>query len=324
MVTPTHIVLDSGAAGRARTRVVSAAVDRLGDELAPRPGGVRDRVRPGEAVRDRTGRYARVIVVGRHEYGDAETRRFVDRLRSRIVPAAQIPAGLGVYAGGAPAQGADFLTQSYDAFPWLVGGVLALTFLILMRAFRSIVLPLKAVAVNALSTAAIYGLLVVVFRWGVGAQLFGLPHRSELDGMDPDLPVRDPVRAVDGLRGLLVSRMREAWDETEDNDRAVAYGLERTGRIITAAALIMCAAFLGSPRRVVALQEFGVGLALAVLIDATIVRALLVPSAIALIGAAAGGCRAACNGCCGSDSRGREAPATPPSPFPEIRRSACR
>jgi RND superfamily putative drug exporter len=240
---------------------------------------------PASPYVDPTGQYARVIVVGRHEYGDTATRRFIDRLRSRIIPAARVPAGIRVSEGGAPAQGVDFLTQSYDVFPWLVGGVLALTLLILMRAFRSIVLPLKAVVVNVLSTAAVYGLLVVIFRWGVGAYLFGLPQRSELDGWIPIFLFAVMFGLSMDYEVFLVSRMRETWDETGDNERAVAHGLERTGRIITAAALIMCAAFLGfAAGQVVALQEFGVGLALGVLIDATIVRALLVPSAITLIG----------------------------------------
>jgi uncharacterized membrane protein YdfJ with MMPL/SSD domain len=285
VVTPTHIVLDAGAAGKARTPSISAAVDRLGDEVARDPEAYVIASGPSRPYVDSTGRYARVIVVGRHEYGNPETRRFVDRLRSRIVPAAKVPPGVGVYAGGAPAQGADFLTQSYDAFPWVVAGVLLLTFLILMRAFRSLVLPLKAVVVNVLSVAAVYGLLVVFFRWGVGAYLFGLPQRTELEGWIPIFLFAVLFGLSMDYEVFLVSRMREKWDETADNARAIADGLERTGRIITAAALIMCAAFLGfAVGRVVALQEFGVGLALAVLIDATIVRALLVPSAMALLG----------------------------------------
>jgi RND superfamily putative drug exporter len=285
VVTPTHIVLDAGAAGKARTRRISAAVDDLGDQLALDPEAYVIASGPSPPYVDPTGRYARVIVVGRHEYGDPETRRFVHRLRSRIVPAARIPAGVRVYAGGAPAQGADFLTQSYDTFPWVVAGVLLLTFLILMRAFRSLVLPLKAVVVNVLSAAAVYGLMVVTFRWGLGADLFGLPQPSELEGWIPIFLFAVLFGLSMDYEVFLVSRMRETWDETGDNARAVANGLERTGRIITAAALIMCAAFLGfAAGRVVALQEFGVGLALAVLIDATIVRALLVPAVMALLG----------------------------------------
>jgi RND superfamily putative drug exporter len=285
VVTPTHVVLDAGAPGAAGTRSVRAAVDRIGDELARDPEAYVIASGPSRPYVDPTGRYTRVIVVGRHEYGDPHTRWFVDRLRSRIVPAANVPAAVGVYVGGAPAQGADFLTRSYEAFPWVVVATLVLTFLILMRAFRSLVLPLKAVAVNVLSTAAVYGLMVVFFRWGLGAYLFGLPQRSELEGWIPIFLFAVLFGLSMDYEVFLVSRIREKWDETGDNSGAIAYGLERTGRIITAAALIMCAAFLGfAAGRVVALQEFGLGLALAVLIDATVVRALLVPSLMALLG----------------------------------------
>jgi putative drug exporter of the RND superfamily len=285
VVTPTHIVLDAGGAGRARTRSIRAAVDRLGDELVGDPEAYVVASGTAAPYVDPTGRYARVIVVGRHEYGDIETRRFVDRLRSRIVPAAKVPAAVGVYAGGAPAQGVDFLNRSYGAFPWVVAAVLLLTFLILMRAFRSLVLPLKAVVLNMLSVAAVYGLLVVFFRWGLGADLLGLPQRSELDGWIPIFLFAVLFGLSMDYEVFLVSRIRESWDEVHDNQRAIAHGLERTGGIITAAALIMCAAFSGFVAgRVVALQEFGLGLALAVLIDATVVRALLAPSVMTLLG----------------------------------------
>ena len=285
VVTPTHVVVDAGAPGRARTARISAAVDRIGDRIAEDPEAYVIASGPAAPYVDPSGRYARVIVVGRHEYGDKPTRDFVDRLRSRTIPAARVPDGVGVYAGGAPAQGVDFLNRSYGAFPWVVAAVLLLTFLILMRAFRSLVLPLKAVVLNLLSLAAVYGLLVVCFRWGLGSDLFGLPQRSELDAWIPIFLFAVLFGLSMDYEVFLVSRMREAWDERRDNRYAVAHGLERTGRLITAAALIMCAAFSGFVAgRVVALQEFGLGLALAVVIDATIVRVLLVPSVMTLLG----------------------------------------
>jgi putative drug exporter of the RND superfamily len=284
-ITPIHIVVDTGAPGNARTRPVEAAVGRLGDDLA----------RDGEAYViasgrrapyvDASGRYTRLIVVGRHEYGDPETQRFVRRLRSHLVPEAGFPAGMHVYAGGAPPQGVDFLTRSYGSFPWLVLGSLVLTYLVLMRAFRSVFLPLKAVILNMLSVAAAYGLLVVAFRWGVGADLFGLYRISQVEGWIPIFLFATLFGLSMDYEVFLVTRMRESWDAVADNARAVAHGLEHTGRIVTAAALIMCAAFSGFVAGdVAALQEFGLGLALAVLIDATIVRALLVPSVMAILG----------------------------------------
>ena len=284
-VTPIHLVVDAGAPGHARTARVEAAVRRLGDELA----------RDGEAYViasgrrppyvDRSGRYARMIIVGRHEYGDQRTQSLVRRLRARLVPAAAFPGGVHVYAGGAPPQGVDFLARSYGAFPWLVLAALALTYLVLMRAFRSLLLPLKAVLLNMLSVAAAYGLLVVVFRWGLGADLFGLYHTRQVEGWIPIFLFATLFGLSMDYEVFLVMRMRESWDHVPDNARAVAHGLEHTGRIVTAAAVIMFAAFSGfAAGRVAALQEFGVGLALAVLVDATIVRALLVPSLMAVLG----------------------------------------
>jgi len=162
--------------------------------------------------------------------------------------------------------------------------VLALTYLVLLRAFRSLVLPLKAVVLNLLTVAAVYGILVVVFRWGVGASVLGLYKVPQIEGWIPIFLFAVLFGLSMDYEVFLVSRMRESWDEVQDNRRAVAHGLERTGRIITAAALIMVAAFSGFVAgRIAGLQEFGVGLALAVLLDATIVRCVLVPALMAVL-----------------------------------------
>src|SRR5207248_9478059 len=129
---------------------------------------------------DRTARYEQVIVGGKHEYGDEPAQDFVHRLRDRLIPAAGFPEGARVLAGGGPPQGVDFLTQSYRYFPWLVGAVLVLTYVLLMRAFRSMLLPLKAVLLNLLSVAAAYGMLVLVFRWVVGSDVLGLYQASQV------------------------------------------------------------------------------------------------------------------------------------------------
>ncbi len=155
-------------------------------------------------------------------------------------------------------------------------GALALTYLLLLRGFRSLLLPLKAVVLNLLSVAAVYGLLVVIFEWGAGvAQIEAwvpIVLFAVLFGLSMDYEV------------FLVTRMREAWDAERDNGRAVAYGLARTGRIVTAAAVIMVAAFSGFVAgRVPGLRQFGVGLSLGVLLDATVVRAVLVPAAMAVL-----------------------------------------
>jgi RND superfamily putative drug exporter len=233
---------------------------------------------------DPTGRYAQLIVATRHEYGAEEAQAFVRRLRQETVPSVPFPAGVRVLVGGGPAQGVDFLDQAYSAFPWLVLAVLALTYLLLLRAFRSVLLPLKAVLLNLLSVAASYGLLVVVFRWGIGKHI-GLYKFDQIEGWIPIFLFAMLFGLSMDYEVFLVTRMREAWDAGADNGRAVAIGLERTGRIVTAAAVIMVAAFSGFlAGRIVGLQEFGFGLAAAILVDATIVRALLVPSLMAVMG----------------------------------------
>ena len=269
-VMPTEIVVDGARPAR-------AAISRLADELFHDPevlivaSGTRD------PYVDRSGRYARVIVAGRHEYGAAETQRMVRRIRAKLIPAARFPAGVRVYAGGAPAQGVDFLARSYGAFPWLVLAVLVLTYLVLLRAFRSVLLPLKAVLLNLLSVAAALGMLVLVFQWGHGL--------GQIEGWVPIVLFATLFGISMDYEVFMVTRIRESWDHVHDNTRAVAHGLERTGRIVTAAALIMVAAFSGFVAgRVDGLQQLGLGLALAILLDATIIRAVLVPSLMAVLG----------------------------------------
>src|SRR5205823_7651467 len=117
--------------------------------------------------------------------GAEETQALVRRIRSTHIPRARFPAGTRVYTGGAPPQGVDYLDKSYAWFPWLVLAVLALTYLLLMRAFRSLLLPLKAVILNLLSVAASYGVLVVVFRFGVGKDVLSLYQFPQIEGWIP-------------------------------------------------------------------------------------------------------------------------------------------
>jgi len=203
------------------------------------------------------------------------------------VPAARLPDSARVVVGGAPPQGVDFLTRTYSWFPWLVLGVLAVTYVVLVRAFRSVILPLKAVLLNLLSVAAAYGLLVAIVQWGFGAGLLGLGE-SGVEAWVPVLLFALLFGLSMDYEVFLVAPMREDWDRTHDTASAVEQGLVRTGRIVTAAALIMVAVFSGFVAgSVPGLQQFGLGLALGILLDATIVRMLLVPSLIVLLGARA-------------------------------------
>ena len=283
--TPIQVVVDSYADGGALRQPVQAAANRLNDDL----------VRDSEAYIlargtappyvDRTGRYVRLIVVNRHVYSREPTLDLVRRLREHHVPASRFPADAEVFVGGVPAQGLDYLTRTYGRFPWLVAGALMLQFLILLRAFRSILIPLKAVLLNALTVAAAYGAVVVVFGSARVTDTLGLYRAEQVEGWIPVFLFATLFGVSMDYEIFLVMRMRESWERVHDNAKAVVYGLERTGGLITAAALIMVAAFSGFVAGDIgALQQFGVGLMFAVILDASIVRGVLVPSLMAVFG----------------------------------------
>jgi len=293
-LAPNQIVVDTGRPGGALTPAVVAAERRLVAMLrADRAVDAASVVAPALLsparahqlnLLDRTGQIAQIRAAG---YSDSGTQAAVDlvhRIRDWYVPAAGFTAAT-VLVTGAPAFGVDFLTKAYGAFPWLVLAVLVISYFLLLRAFRSIVLPLKAVFMNLLSVTATYGVMVLCFQHPLGHELLGLKSSPQIEGWIPIFLFAVLFGLSMDYEVFLLSRMREEWDNTHDNEHAVAYGLEHTGRIITAAAIIMIAAFSGfTTGRFVGLQEFGIGLSAAILLDATVVRALLVPATMKLLG----------------------------------------
>jgi putative drug exporter of the RND superfamily len=161
-------------------------------------------------------------VIGRHEYGGQPAQCFIGRLRHTIIPRAQFPRHTDVLVGGGAAQGVDFLHRSYRAFPRLVLAVLALTYPLLLRAFRSLLLPLKAVLLNLLSVSASYGMLVVFFRWGLGARALGLYRFDQIEGWIPIFLFALLFGLSMDYEVFLVTRMREAWDAGGENATAAA------------------------------------------------------------------------------------------------------
>jgi RND superfamily putative drug exporter len=301
-LAPNQIVVDSGRRDGAWSAGSLAAQRRLADLLradpqvqgatiqapglihrstSPPPPAVVERARDASLV-DASGRYYQVRAAGRTDIGYPEAEHLVDRIRERYLPAADL--GGKAYVSGAPAFNVDFKDKAYGAFPWLVAAVLVISYLLLLRAFRSMVLPLKAVIMNLLSIAATYGVLVLVFQDGHGSAL-GFQSSPQIEAWIPIFLFAMLFGLSMDYEVFLLSRMREEWDLHGINERAVAFGLEHTGRIITAAALIMVAAFSGfTAGSFVGLQQFGVGLSAAILLDATIVRMLLVPSVMKLLG----------------------------------------
>jgi RND superfamily putative drug exporter len=293
-LAPHQIVVDTGRPGGATAAAVVAAERRLVallrrdptvvDRTVAAPAAVPRRVALAANLLDPSGRVAQIRAAGRTDAGEQPAIDLVHRIRGRYVPAARFPSGVDVLLSGAPAFGVDFVSKAYGAFPWLVLAVLLVSYVLLTRAFRSVVLPAKAVIMNLLSVSASYGVLVLAFRHGWGSP-FGLETSPQIDGWIPIFLFAVLFGLSMDYEVFLLSRMREEWDLRHDNEEAVAYGLEHTGRIITAAAVIMIAAFSGFLfGSFVGLQEFGLGLAAAVLLDATVVRAILVPATMKLLG----------------------------------------
>jgi RND superfamily putative drug exporter len=278
VLDPTTIIVDTRRPGGAGA--VAGAVRRLDRLLRADP----EVASVAPALRDASGRYLQIDVVGRHDPGGAQAQGFADRLRAKLVPAARFPASVAVFAGGGAAYAADFISRVLGFFPWLVLGVLAFTYLLLVRAFRSLLLPLKAIVLNLLTVAAASGLMIAVFEWGWGSWA-GFARVGQIEGWIPVFMFTLLFGLSMDYEVFLVTRMREAWDRTRSNTGAVVHGLAHTGRIVTAAGLIMTATFsgflLGS---IPPMQQLGFGLAAAILIDITLVRGLLLPSAMALLG----------------------------------------
>jgi RND superfamily putative drug exporter len=194
--------------------------------------------------------------------------------------------GTDASLGGVAAEDRDFVHAVYGNFPYVLGFVVLITFVLLARAFRSLVLPLKAVILNLVSLAAAYGIIVIIFQNGHGSEAIWHVHATH--SIIPWIPLM--IFAF--LFGLsmdyevfMLTRMREAYDETHDTPAAIALGLARTGKLVTSAAAILMFAFLvlsSSPG--VDIKQFGIGLAAGIIFDATVIRALLVPALMRLIG----------------------------------------
>ena len=267
---PLLVVVDLDAPG-----VDAAALTGLTEDIAssPRIVSVSD---PQTSADGGTAVFTALPTTGP---ADLETSIAIEQVRELIPD--------NVYVSGITAVTDDVNTQLRDTLPLFIGVVIAISVLLLMMVFRSVVVPLKAAVMNLLSIGAAYGVLVAVFQWGWGSSLIGLEGPTPITSII--IVIMFPI-----LFGLsmdyevfLLSRVREEYDRTGDNAESVARGLAGTGRVITSAALIMIVVFLSfvtSP--VPSLKMLGLGLATAILVDATIVRMVLVPATMALLGKA--------------------------------------
>ena len=276
VATPAQIVID----GDVNSPPVQAAIMRLRSEIAARRAFATSSLDVARA-----GDLALVSAPLTSEPDSPRARAAVEELRKTLIPAAFSGTEARVRVTGVTAQNLDYVQQSNDGRPFVFVFVLGLSFVLLMVAFRSIVVPAKAVLMNLLSVGAAYGLLVLVFQKGVGADLFGFEQVESI----PAWVLLFLFAVLFGLsmdyHVFLLSRVREHYNRTGDNTAAVAWGIGSTARVITGAALIMVSVFAGfAAGQLTMFQELGFGLGVALLLDATLVRSVLVPSSMRLLG----------------------------------------
>ena len=207
-----------------------------------------------------------------------EIQGIIDRVNARL-------DGTTATLGGVPAVDRDFVHAIYGNFPYVLAFVLILTLLLLARAFRSIVLPIKAALLNLVSLGAAFGIVVFIFQQGHGSSLWNITATQAITAWIPLMIFAFLFGLSMDYEVFMISRMREAYDETGSTDRAIELGLARTGKLVTSAALILMFAFLvlsSSPG--FEIKEFAIGLAAGIIFDATVIRALLVPALMRLLG----------------------------------------
>ena len=273
---PAEVVID----GDADAPAVQTGIERLRRRLAGEPRFGRPQVETNQA-RDLT---VLTVPIAGDPLGE-EAVDAVRALRREHVPAAFPDPAVEALVGGDTAESIDESDTMSRWLPIVVAFVLGLSFVLLTIAFRSLVVAAKAIVVNLLSVGAAYGLLVLVFQEGVGNELFGFPQVDTIEAWVPLFLFAVLFGLSMDYHVFLLSRIRERYRQTGDNRDAIAHGVGSTGRIITGAALIIVAVFSGFARGdLVMFQQMGFGVAVALLLDATIVRLVLVPAAMQLLG----------------------------------------
>jgi RND superfamily putative drug exporter len=226
----------------------------------------------------RVGGSAIVIAVPQHEVGSSQSGSAVSDVRNTV--------GKVALVGGEGALAIDEVNSTYGAFPLLFALVAIVTFLLLARGLKSILLPLKAVLLNALSVAASYGILVLVFQHGIGMQaLWGTKSYGAVDALAPVLIFGFLFGVSMDYEVFILSRVREGYDRTKSTHDGIVEGISRTGRLVTSAALILFFALASlSTANAITVRQIAAGLASGVLLDAVVVRMLLLPALVSLFG----------------------------------------
>jgi RND superfamily putative drug exporter len=285
----SHQILSRGfGAGFDAPFVIVAELPPGGANLGPltaavaRTPGVAA-VTPAQISQD--GQAALFVAYPTTAHQDAATPKLLDKLRGQVIPAVVAGTGLVVHVGGPTAGDADFAAQVSARLPYLIATVIGLALILLLVLVRSVAIALKAAAMTLLSVGAAFGVLVAVVQWGWFGPLLGFPTTAPITAWVPLFIFPILFGLSTDYEVFLVSRIREEYDAGWETGEAVARGLGRTARVITAAAAIMVTVFLSvlaTPD--IAVKEFGLGLAVAVFLDATLVRMVLVPAIMELLG----------------------------------------
>jgi putative drug exporter of the RND superfamily len=257
-----------------------AAVEKLRAAIATTPGVVS--VAPAKI--NPSGEVATITVYPHSSPQAYATTQLVSRLRDSVIPPVEAHTGMSVYVGGVTAGAVDFAAVLGHKLPLFIGVVVLLSALLLMIVFRSLVIPLQAAIMNLLSISAALGVIVAIFQWGWLGSLFGV-QQGPIESFIPVMLFAIVFGLSMDYEVFLISRMHERWTHTREHSRSVAEGLALTGRVVTAAAAIMVCVFLsfmlGEDR---VIKEFGLSLASAVFLDALVVRCLLLPAVLHLVG----------------------------------------
>jgi RND superfamily putative drug exporter len=283
---PLIIVAELSRPGASSTGVSSTGVSSTVNALDARIRTVPGVASVAPAVFDATGNAAIIVAYPSTSPQATQTSNLVAALRDQVIPSATAGTGVTAFVGGETAGSVDAAGYLASRLPWVVAVVIGLGFILLMVAFRSLLVPLKAAVMNVLSIGAAYGVIVAVYQWGWLSAVFGVSRPGPIDPWIPLMIFAIVFGLSMDYEVFLVSRIQERWLASHDNSLAVAEGVAATARVITAAAAIMVCVFasfvINDPLRI--LNVFGLGLAVAIFVDATLVRMVLVPSVMQLLG----------------------------------------
>ena len=285
VITPNEIVINLGAGVLASSSEISNARLNLSHYLLKVPEVLVVATGTKPPYIDATGHYLRFFVIGRHSFGTPQSQALVTKLRDLNLSQFGFGEGSTLYLGGAAAQGADLLHVLGVTFPWIVALVLLLTFLLLAWSFKSIVLSFKAIALDLISLAVAYGIVVFCFGSGVISRAVGIYHLTQIEAWAAVFLFVLLFGVSMDYEVFIISSIKEARDRGQSTLDAIAEGVGQSGVVVTASALIFMGAVTGlAISHFAGLQEIGIGLVFGVFIDATLIRGMLLPSVMVLLG----------------------------------------